>query len=163
MHPDCMNGEKIRCPCDHKKCRNKGYLEEVIVKCHLAKYGFMKNYNCWYCHGETFVPNIIQATPNIDLEHESHETETINHGDFFRSMMQDVIGPSQVPNVAEEDPNLEAQHLYDMFRASEQELWEGNPGGHFQLSAVARLMNLKAEFHFSERLYDEFCKFLAEI
>ncbi|XP_050207371.2 uncharacterized protein LOC126656796 [Mercurialis annua] len=163
MHPDCMNGEKIRCPCDHKKCRNKGYLEEVTVKCHLAKYGFMKNYNCWYCHGETFVPNIIQATPNIDLEHESPETETINHGDFFRSMMQDVIGPSQFPNVVEEDPNLEAQRLYDMLRASEQELWEGNPGGHSQLSAVARLMNLKAEFHFSERLYDEFCKFLAEI
>ncbi|XP_050211471.1 uncharacterized protein LOC126661659 [Mercurialis annua] len=49
-----------------------------------------------------------------------------------------------------------------MFRASEQELWEGNPGGHSQLSAVARLMNLKVEFHFSKRLYDELYKFLSE-
>ncbi|XP_050211492.2 uncharacterized protein LOC126661677 [Mercurialis annua] len=175
-HPQFMDGAKIRCPCNHTKCRNKGYLDEVTVMCHLGKNGFMQNYYCWYNHGETYVPNLVRPDHNIDLENTCHQAETSDAGDLFRSMMDDVIGrasvlhpsedvinPPHVSHSMEESPNMEAQRLYDMLKASEQELWEGNPGGHSQLSAVARLMNLKAEFHFSERLYDELCKFLSEV
>ena len=50
-----------------------------------------------------------------------------------------------------------------MLRSSEQEIWEGNPYGHSQLSAVYRLLNLKSEHHFSERCYDEICKLMSEL
>ena len=65
-------------------------------------------------------------------------------------MLMDVIGPSFNPNVTEDIPNLATQELYEMLKASEQEVWPGNPYGHSKLSAVARLLNLKAKHHFSE-------------
>ena len=79
------------------------------------------------------------------------------------AMLMDVIGPSFNPNVTEDIPNLATQELYEMLKASEQEVWPGNPYGHSKLSAVARLLNLKAKHHFSERCFDDICQFLSEL
>lgn len=57
----------------------------------------------------------------------------------------------------DEIPIPAAQKLYEMLKASERELWEGIPSGHSQLSYLARLLNIKAEHHFSERCYDDIC------
>ena len=70
-------------------------------------------------------------------------------------MLMDVIGPSFNPNVTKDIPNPTAQELYEMLKASEQEVWSGNLYGHSKLSAVARLLNLKAKHHFSKRCFDD--------
>ena len=78
-------------------------------------------------------------------------------------MLMDVIGPSFNPDVTEDIPNPIAQELYEMLKASKQEVWPGNPNGHSKLSMVARLLNLKAKHHFSERRFDDICWFLSKL
>ncbi|XP_060195230.1 uncharacterized protein LOC132624470 [Lycium barbarum] len=158
-HPQCMDGGKLRCPCNHHKCRNKNILDEFTIMSHLGTFGFVPGYYCWYHHGESYpYPNVL----NDHLGETLGETVNSQSDNAFRSMVFDVVGPSYDGNL-EEDPNPIAQHLYDLLKASEQEIWAGNPHRHSQLSVVARLLNLKAEHHFSERLYDELCQFLSEL
>ena len=75
----------------------------------------------------------------------------------------DVIGPSFNSDVTEDTPNPAAKELYEMLRASEEEVWPGNPHGHTKLSAVVRLLNLKAKHHFSKRCFDDICEFIKEL
>ena len=75
----------------------------------------------------------------------------------------DVIGPSFNPDVTEDEPSPAAKELYEMLRASEEEVWPGNSHSHTKLFAVARLLNLKAKHHFSERCFDEICQLLSEM
>lgn len=42
--------EMIRCPC--VKCKGEKLLQPDVVKIHLYKKGFMKNYYVWTIHGE---------------------------------------------------------------------------------------------------------------
>lgn len=56
-HPECMDGEKLRCPCNHRKCRNKNILDEFTIMTHLGTYGFKPNYYRWYHHGESYMPH----------------------------------------------------------------------------------------------------------
>lgn len=48
-HPECIDVDKLRCPCNQRKCRNTTFRDEDIVKVHLGKYGFVQNYyNCTF-------------------------------------------------------------------------------------------------------------------
>ncbi|PHT46075.1 hypothetical protein CQW23_15233 [Capsicum baccatum] len=55
-HPECMNGEKLRCPCNNLKCQNKNILDEFTVMTHLENNGFVPNYYRWHHHGENYIP-----------------------------------------------------------------------------------------------------------
>ncbi|KAM3288173.1 hypothetical protein P3S67_021603 [Capsicum chacoense] len=161
-HPECMDGEKLRCPCNHHKCQNKNTLDEFTVMTHLKNNGFVPNYYCWYHHGESYIPG-----PSVFGNHEkealaSGETMNSQSHNEFRAMVFDVVGPSFDGNI-EEDPNTTTQNIYNLLKASEQEIWPGNPHGHTQLSIVARHLNLKAEHHFFERAYDELSEFISEL
>ncbi|KAM3340082.1 hypothetical protein P3S68_029952 [Capsicum galapagoense] len=134
-HPECMDGEKLRCPCNHRKCQNKNILDEFTVMTHLENNGFVPNYYRWHHHGESYIPG-----PSVFGNHQeealaSGETVNSQSHNEFQAMVFNVVGPS----------------------------FDGNPHGHTQLSVVARLLNLKAEHHFSERLYDELCEFISEL
>ncbi|XP_060210479.1 uncharacterized protein LOC132637405 [Lycium barbarum] len=137
-HPQCLDSDKLRCPCNHRKCQNKNILDEFTIMSHLGNFGFVPDYYRWYHHGESYIP----YPSMLDYHQATSLGETVKLG---------------------EDPNPTTQHLYDLLKASEQEIWAGNPHGHSQLSVVARLLNLKAEHHFSERLYDELCQLLSEL
>ena len=78
-------------------------------------------------------------------------------------MLMDVIGPSFNPDVTEDIPNPTTQELYEMLKASKQEVWPGNRYGHSNLSTVAKLLNLKAKHHFSERCFDDIFQLLYEL
>jgi hypothetical protein len=43
---------KLRCPCI--KCKNLNYLNERMVRIHLAQVGFQHDYYHWVCHGEEY-------------------------------------------------------------------------------------------------------------
>ena len=79
MHPECMDGEKIKCPCNHRKCQNRNYLDEDTVKVHLGRNGFVADYYRWYHHGETYVPQPIeQNVGRIDAFVHTEHGETFN-------------------------------------------------------------------------------------
>ena len=81
----------------------------------------------------------------------------------MQSMVYDAAGPSFNSIEIEKSPNPTTQHLFDILKASKQEVWNGNPYSHSQLSAVSRLLNIKAEHHISERCYDEICTLMKEL
>ncbi|XP_043817332.1 uncharacterized protein LOC122725001 [Manihot esculenta] len=134
--PDCLNGELIRCPCNRFKCQNRSFEDENTVRFHLMKYGFVRDYYVWYLHGE------IQ---NYNVIHKRNAAE-----------------PSFSPSISNEPSNQSIQRLYDMLAAANQELWPGCEN-HLQLSAVARILNIKSEHHLSERCFDNICQFIKEI
>ncbi|PHT55713.1 hypothetical protein CQW23_04199 [Capsicum baccatum] len=58
IHPECMDGEKLRSPCNknHRKCRNKIILDEFTLMIHLGNNGFVPNYYRWNHRGESYIP-----------------------------------------------------------------------------------------------------------
>ena len=125
MHPKCMDGEKMKCPCNNRKCRNKNYLDEDTIKVHLGRNGFVADYYRWHHHGETYMPRPIEQ--NIGQIDATEHGETFN---AMQSMVYDAASPFFNPTEMEESPNPTTQHLFDMLKASEQEVWNGNPYGH---------------------------------
>ena len=77
-------------------------------------------------------------------------------------MILDAIGPEFENDFMKEAPNLNAHKFYDMLNAIDEKLWDGCTT-HSQMSAVARLLHMKSEHHFSERCYDDFIRFLREV
>ena len=124
MHPECMGGEKVKCPCNHRKCQNRNYLDEDTVKVYIGRNEFVAYYYHWYHHGETYVPQPIeQNVGRIDAFVQTEHGETFN---AMQSMVYDADGPSFNPIEIEESPNPTTQHLFYMLKASEQEVWNGN-------------------------------------
>ena len=62
----------------------------------------------------------------------------------------------------EEVPNPNAQKFYDMLSAVDKKLWD-DCTKHSQMLAVARLLHMKSEHHFSKRCFDDFTQFLQEV
>ena len=54
-NPRNITGFGIKCPC--KRCKNKNFLDLDVVMMHLLQNEFIKEYLCWYAHGEPFVPH----------------------------------------------------------------------------------------------------------
>ncbi|XP_043817330.1 uncharacterized protein LOC122724999 [Manihot esculenta] len=124
------------------------------------KHGFVQNYLVWYLHGETEVHDGYGDT-DLDM---SYGSDSVNHPNFnrFEDMVMDATSYHVMHNDTYEMPNSAAQKLYDMLNASKQQLWPGCET-HSQLSAVSRLLNLKAEHHFSERCFDQICELMKEM
>ena len=117
------------------------------MRFHLAKNGFVRDYYVWYKHGET----VVQQTSNRNVQRSIESDvgkEYAQPNNASQAILMDVIGPSLNPDVTEDIPNPTAQELYEILKASEQEVWLGNPYGHSKLFAVARLLNLKVKHHF---------------
>ncbi|XP_073295278.1 uncharacterized protein [Primulina huaijiensis] len=159
-HPECMSGDKLRCPCAQRKCRNTIFHDEDTVKVHLGKYGFIPNYYNWYVHGEPYITDPIGHS-NLPSSSPIAQEDPPNEN-AMQSMIQDAMNAFHHSDV-DEIPTPAAKKLYEMLQASEREVWEGIPSGHSQLSAVARLLNIKAEHHFSERCYDDLCQLISEL
>ncbi|KAM3201974.1 hypothetical protein P3L10_029598 [Capsicum annuum] len=103
-HPKCMDGEKLRCPCNHRKYRNKNILDEFTVMTYLRNNGFVLNCYRWHHHGECYIrgPSVFGNHQEEALA--SGETVNSQSHNEFRAMVFDVAGPSFDGNI-EEDPN----------------------------------------------------------
>ncbi|XP_075507349.1 uncharacterized protein LOC142544170 [Primulina tabacum] len=156
MDPEIMCGETIRCPCNHRRCRNRAYHDEEVVKLHLCRHGFVPGYYRWHHHGETYI------TPGVEHWIGSSSSVQVEHVDHMQNMVHDIYNSINIEDEPQ-SPNETAKNLYDMLTASEAEIWEGNLNGHSQLSVVARLLNMKAKHHISERCYDDLCQLISEL
>ena len=147
--PAYMDNDKIRCPC--KKCDNKRYKPTDEVRFHVSKFGFVKNYHIWRFQGETSSQPTGNSSMGINYEAPS----------TYHTMVLDAAGPHFNNENTDEPPNPDAQKLYDMLNAADNELWPGCKK-HSQLSYVVRLMSLKAEYHWPERCYDRVTELIKE-
>ena len=156
-----LDGQKIRCPCNYKKCRNRAFHEEDVVEYHLIRYGFVPNYHKWVLHGEQLSDeedeDHVQGRPFTEDE-DVGEAEDIPAPEVastsYHEMVHDLAGPSFTWERTEEQPNIEAQQLYNLIDAANEQLWTGCETM-TQLSAMARLMTIKADHRLSERAYDD--------
>ena len=143
--PEWTDGPRIRCPCS--MCKNRKFLEIENVKLHLVQKGFVPDYYEWRFHGETTTRrNYEQGEGHTS----AYATESPGP---YHTMVMDAGGPDLDYDTMEESPNPIAKKLYEMLQAADQALWPGCEK-HSQLSAIARLLNIKSEYHLPKRCYD---------
>ena len=137
------------------KCQNRQFLDRETVKYHLLRHGFKAEYIVWNRHGET---------NNVIYEHHSMDSAgPSNPMNDYDTMVIDSAGHSFDQNYEyEENPNPTARQFYDMLDAANNPLWQGCEN-HSQLSVVARMLNIKADNHMSERAFDAIAKLMKEI
>jgi len=88
----------IRCPC--RKCKNKKFLHSDVVTMHLLTKRFIKDYMCWYAHGELFVPNdpnksmVERVVGSTFSASNMHEVENDNSNPY-RNMVMDAMRMNQ--------------------------------------------------------------------
>ena len=154
-HTEWMDGEKIKCPCRRSKCQNRQFLDRETVKYHLLRHAFKAEYIVWNRHGET---------NNVIYEHHSMDSAgPSNPMNDYHTMVIDAAGHSFDQNYEyEENPNPTARQFYDMLDSANNPLWQGCEN-HSQLSVVARMLNIKADHHLSERAFDAIAKLMKEI
>nr|GMD28243.1 uncharacterized protein LOC109179592 [Ipomoea batatas] len=136
-----MDGEKIKCPCNQRKCQNTKFLDVPTVKFHLAKYGFVSDYYVWRFHGEANLRVDVDQDVGAPSQIASEEASNAYH-----TMVMDAAGPEFNVDEIEESPNPEAQKFYDMLKTADQELWPGSrnlkfPDGY--ASNMSRCVDMK--------------------
>ncbi|XP_074356714.1 uncharacterized protein LOC141696477 [Apium graveolens] len=147
-----MNGTNIQCPCF--KCENGKFWNAETVKLHLLKKGFVRDYYVWDRHGE---PYVARQSGEQSSTHYSNTQGRRDGENQMYNMVMDVSGPSFDPEM----PNAEAQKLYDILKSSERELYEGCETS--QLSAMAQMLSLKSDHHWSEACFDQTSRFFKDI
>ena len=152
---------QIRCPC--KRCGNRRILHPDVIRTHLYSRGFVPNYQQWVFQGETDAMYQVALEESIREEGSCsndvplHHTRQPDDGQMHQ-MVFDVAGPSMFANVddasnfLEEDPNPEAQRLFDMLASASRPLYPGCEVS--QLAAATTLLNIKAQFNMLERAYN---------
>ncbi|XP_021596543.1 uncharacterized protein LOC110603155 [Manihot esculenta] len=141
--------------------KNRSFQEESTIKYHLMKFGFVPNYQEWYLHGEKQQYNIDPTMDqNNNVLHTEDEHQTSLHP--FTEMVIDAAGPNFILSYGNELPNATTKMLFDMFNATNQELWP-RCQNHSQLSVVAWMLNIKSEHHLSERCFDDICQLVNEM
>ena len=98
--PKNFSGGDIRCP--YRKCKNKKYLPLIIITIHLLHKGFMKNYLCWYVHGEIFVRNesmVKRMVGSTSSASNVHEIGNDNSNPYRNMVMDAIWSPSLVLKV----------------------------------------------------------------
>ncbi|KAL8113773.1 hypothetical protein AgCh_020898 [Apium graveolens] len=147
-----MNGTNIQCPCF--KCENGKFWNAETVKLHLLKKGFVRDYYVWDRHGE---PYVARQSGEQSSTHYSNTQGRRDGENQMYNIVMDVAGPSFDPEM----PNAEAQKLYDILKSSERELYEGCETS--QLSAMAQMLSLKSDHHWSKACFDQTSRFFKDI
>nr|GMC49021.1 uncharacterized protein LOC109191868 [Ipomoea batatas] len=75
----------------------------------------------------------------------------------YQQMVFDAAGQNLIARNVGEEPNVEDKKFFDMLDAADRQLWSGCEKL-TQLSAVARLLNIKTEYRLPEQCFDAFCQ-----
>ncbi|KAK1399146.1 hypothetical protein POM88_009009 [Heracleum sosnowskyi] len=145
-HPKCVNDKnQIRCPCH--KCKNNNYLDRDIVNYHLLVTGFMKNYEeCWWAHGQTRDGGFTVNNPGSSSNYHMNE------------MVHNMAGPDFDWEQAREQPmNSDAKDFFKLLDEGSEPLWDGCIK-HSKLSAVATILNIKADHNMSHECFESLLK-----
>ncbi|KAJ8615539.1 hypothetical protein MRB53_034911 [Persea americana] len=145
-HPECVNGQnKIRCPC--LKCKNVNYMDRDMVAYHLLVKGFMNNYeDCWWAHGQRRDSGIAQV----------HNPGSNTHR--MNDMVHDIAGPDfDWEQDREQVMNSDAKAFFKLLDEGSELVWPGCTK-QTTLSAVATLLNIKADHNMSHECFESLLK-----
>jgi hypothetical protein len=107
------------CPCKHYK-NEKRYCTDDVLRSHLIKHGFMKDYRCWNKHGEEGINEAEMR--DLYLEREVHTSVEEDHDDVNEV---DILGFTnddiefQVHNIEEMVHNIERHGDDDQYSTGE--------------------------------------------
>ena len=120
----------------------------------------MKDYLCWYAHGELFVPNESMVERVIGLTSSaSNVDEVVNdNSNPYRNMVIDAMRMNQCNviqcPIIEEGPNGDAIRFFDLLKYSDKLLWDGCTN-HNKLLVVAQVFTIKSDHGLSKVTYDK--------
>ncbi|XP_052621656.1 uncharacterized protein LOC128127253 [Lactuca sativa] len=138
----------IWCPCvDCQNCCM--YTDSAKIEEHLIVRGFMRDYTCWSRHGEILVDHNATA---LEYNDDIVDTDDNNY-DNLSGMLHDCED-----NVAEDD----YEKFQQLFDESEKPLYTGCTK-FTKLSAVLKLINLKANNGWSDTSFTSLLKILHEM
>ena len=92
QHPECMDGNKLKCPSVLRKCQNKRFYPVDTVLTHLGKHGFMENYEIWNFQGED-----IWNTEEVENVTQDVSGELNENVGAYQRMVMDAAGPEFMP------------------------------------------------------------------
>ncbi|XP_060190439.1 uncharacterized protein LOC132619603 [Lycium barbarum] len=141
----------VRCPCVKCQCRN--YENPEIVRLHLYKDGFQKDYTVWTSHGE--MNSSFGRFQDFVVGESSRSVEPNVQSSRMHDMVQDAYGMHsdfESGNHGEEAPNEEASRFFEQLKKASQPLYDGSP--HSQLSIAVRLLSIKADWNVPQGAMD---------
>ncbi|RDY03279.1 hypothetical protein CR513_13156, partial [Mucuna pruriens] len=133
----CLQGEKLRCPCNKCKCLVSKFVDEVRYD--LYEQGGQIMVSC--CH------NFLQCWLKV------HTMQVVNKGKI--SILTNYAKPSigeYIENM-EENPITEAQIFFDMLAVAQVPLLEGCDN-HSELSISLAALSLKSDYNMSEGCFN---------
>ncbi|XP_059277583.1 uncharacterized protein LOC132031647 [Lycium ferocissimum] len=131
----------VRCPCVKCKCMN--YEKPEIVRLHLYKDAFEKDYTVWTSHGET--NSSFGRFQNFVVGESSRAVEPNVQNSRMHDMVQDAYGMHsnfEYGNHDEEAPNEEASRFFEQLKNASRPLYEGVPT--LNCLFFVRLLSIKA-------------------
>ncbi|KAI5681538.1 hypothetical protein M9H77_02766 [Catharanthus roseus] len=151
----------MRCSC--AKFKNKKFIKADGVKDHLLWWDFVPCYHNWTGHGEKIWPHdegrvLAERSGTIRSNVGVENTRSIpNEMNSYCEIIIDAEGPNFVHH--EEPPNSMAKKFFDMLKAVETTLVEGDDK-HPMLFACAELLYIKTKNQWTRKSYDDVCAFI---
>ena len=137
---------KFRCPCVN--CLNARKLNATVIREHLICDGFLPSYTIWTWHGELIDFPTISRTENfVDSIMEDQREE-----DKLEDMIRDVGAEA-----------FAQAHVYETISTDSETLLYVGSTKFTRLSAVLRLMNLKATNGWTDKSFTELSVLLNEM
>ncbi|XP_071700324.1 uncharacterized protein [Rutidosis leptorrhynchoides] len=136
----------IICPC--KKCMNgKSFKDSTDIRNHLIINRFMRGYTCWSYHGESLTDHNPGSSDSNQL---NEEDSYISDNDNFEAMFEDI----------EDNVDEQYHEKFEQLKVdSEKPLYNGCTK-FLKLSAVIKLLNLKANNGWSETSFTSLLELL---
>ncbi|XP_075091894.1 uncharacterized protein LOC107830110 [Nicotiana tabacum] len=146
----------IRCPC--VKCKGAKLLQPDVVKIHLYKKGFMKNYYVKTIHGED-----VASVGDLDFQNFfSSEGSPLAENNFENSRSNEMVRDAFVMHPrAQSEPNDDAKRFYEQLKEASRPLYEGSM--HSKLSVAVRLLSIKSDSSISQAGMDSIIGLMNEL
>ena len=141
-NPGRSRSGRLFCPCE--KCKNNKMLDRAVVREHLVRWHFYKEYTHWDRHGEG-----LQFTARCSPEPPVHPHQTTND---TQEMLEDLMAGT-IPmdnNMEDDNENIELptnladiEKIMKLLDENEKELYEGCTE-FTRLSFVVRLLHFQS-------------------
>ncbi|XP_070010307.1 uncharacterized protein [Nicotiana sylvestris] len=150
----------IKYPCVRCDCMK--FEKPEVVKLHLYRKGFIKNYFVCTNHGE--IDSSCEIFHNMVVCESIRSVENINRDSRIHDMVTDAFrmhfGGEPNENVVQ-TPNYDAKRFYEQLEEASRPLRKGSP--HFELPVAVRLLSIKSDWNISQAAMNSFIDLMSEL
>jgi hypothetical protein len=128
----------------------------------------MKDYLCWYVHGELFVRNesvverMVGSTSSASNVHEVINDNNNPYKNMVMYVMRMNQGNASQCPLIEEEPNTDVTKFFYLLKDSDEPLWD-DCINHSKLSVVTRVFTIKFDYRLSEVGYERIVEWVRNI